>query len=132
MSALRRRNLGQLPQQMQGNLATLDSLTQQLRVNSDNQVRLVERRDQLAVQLAQVRAVSGDETDEMRLARFRRDLTTLRIKYTDLWPDIVRLKDEIATLEKQIAEPKPRSGKHPQLPPGVMRVREIWERPRPS
>lgn len=129
VSALRRRNLGQLPQQMQGNLATLDSLTQQLRVNSDSQVRLVERRDQLAAQLAQVRAVSGDETDEMRLARFRRELTTLRIKYTDLWPDIIRLKDEIATLEKQLAEPKPKTPAAPPPPPSpeVLRVRETLQ-----
>lgn len=126
VSALRRRYLGQLPQQMQGNLATLESLTQQLRVNSDNQVRLVERRDQLAAQLTQVRAEAGDETDEMRLARFRRELSLLRIKYTDLWPDIIRLKDEIATIEKQIAEPKPKTpAKAPAAPsPEVIRVQE--------
>jgi len=127
VSALRRRYLGQLPQQMQGNLATLDSLTQQLRINSDNQVRLAERREQLAAQVQQVRAVAGDETDEMRLARFKRELTTLRIKYTDLWPDIIRLKDEIATLEKQIAEPKPKvPAKAPPAPsPEVIRVQEM-------
>jgi succinoglycan biosynthesis transport protein ExoP len=130
VSALRRRYLGQLPQQMQGNLATLDSLTQQLRVNSDNQVRLVERRDQLATQLTQVRiAVSGDESDEMRLARFRRELVTLRLKYTDLWPDIIRLKDEIATLEKQLAEPKPKTPAKapPPLGPEALRVQEVLQ-----
>jgi polysaccharide chain length determinant protein (PEP-CTERM system associated) len=127
VSELRRRYIGQLPQQMQGNLATLDSLTQQLRINSDNQVRLVERRDQLAAQLTQVRAMSGDETDEMRLARFKRELATLRIKYTDLWPDIIRLKDEIATLEKQMAEPKPKSTAKTPLPasPEVIQVQEM-------
>ena len=129
VSALRRRYIGQLPQQMQGNLATLESLTQQLRVNSDNQVRLAERRDQLAAQIQQVRAVSGDETDEMRLARFKRELTTLRIKYTDLWPDIIRLKDEIATLEKQMAEPKPKSQAKPAPAPSpeVIRVQEAMQ-----
>lgn len=129
MSALRSRYLGQLPQQMQANLAALDSLNGQLRINSDNQVRLVERRDQLATQLAQARAMSGDETDEMRLARFRRELSILRIKYTDLWPDIIRLKDQIATLEKQIAEPKPKTPpKNPPPPsPEVMRVQEALQ-----
>jgi polysaccharide chain length determinant protein (PEP-CTERM system associated) len=129
VSALRRRYLGQLPQQMQSNLATLDSLSQQLRVNSDNQVRLVERRDQLATQLAQARAVSGDETDEVRLARLRRELAMLRIKYTDLWPDIIRVKDEIATLEKQMAEPKAASSAKAPLPPTpeVIRVREMLQ-----
>jgi succinoglycan biosynthesis transport protein ExoP len=126
VSGLRRRYLGQLPQQMQGNLATLDSLTGQLRINSDNQVRLAERRDQLVSQLAQARIVAGDETDEMLLARLRRELSLLRIKYTDLWPDIIRIKDEIANLEKQIAGPKPKAAAKTPPPPSpeVMRIQE--------
>ena len=126
VSALRRRYLGQLPQQMQANLATLDSLNGQLRVNGDTQVRLMERRDQVASQLAQARAQSGDETDEMRLARLRRELATLRIRYTDLWPDIIRIKDEIAKLEKQVADPKAKVSKPPMPPtPEVMRIQEV-------
>ena len=129
VSELRRRYVGQLPQQMQGNLATLESLNQQLRINNDNQVRLVERRDQLATQLAQARSASGEETDEMRLARMRRELATLRIKYTDLWPDIIRLKHEIESLEKQMAEPKPKARPKASLPPTpeVMRVQEALQ-----
>jgi polysaccharide chain length determinant protein (PEP-CTERM system associated) len=129
VSALRRRYLGQLPQQMQANLATLDSLNGQLRVNSDNQVRLTERRDQLNAQIAVARAQSGDETDEMRLARLRRELATLRVKYTDRWPDIIRIKDEIATLEKQMAEPKPKAAAKAPLPPTpeVMRLVEAMQ-----
>jgi polysaccharide chain length determinant protein (PEP-CTERM system associated) len=129
VSVLRRRYAGQLPQQMQGNLATLDSLNAQLRINSDSQVRLAERRDQLSSQLAVARAQSGDETDEMRLARLRRELAALRIKYTDRWPDIIRIKDEIATLEKQMAEPKPRAAAKAQLPPTpeVMRLVEAMQ-----
>lgn len=129
VSALRRRYLGQLPQQMQANLATLDSLNAQLRINSDNQVRLKERRDELSSQLAVARAQSGDETDEMRLASLRRELATLRIKYTDRWPDIIRIKDEIATLEKQMAEPKPKTIAKAPLPPTpeVMRLLEAMQ-----
>lgn len=129
VSTLRRRYLGQLPQQMQANLSTLDSLNAQLRINSDNQVRLSERRDQLSLQLAVARAQSGDETDEMRLARLRRELATLRIKYTDRWPDIIRIKNEIAILEKQMAEPKPKAVAKAPLPPTpeVMRLVEAME-----
>jgi polysaccharide chain length determinant protein (PEP-CTERM system associated) len=103
---LQRRYLGELPQQMQGNLAGLESVNAQLRMKNDTVVRLLERRSQLATQLELAKAESGEETDEMRLARLRRELIALRIKYTDLWPDIIRIKDEIARLEKQIEEPK--------------------------
>jgi polysaccharide chain length determinant protein (PEP-CTERM system associated) len=110
MSELQRRGLGELPQQLQGNLAMLDSLNAQLRMNSDNQVRLAERRDQVAGQLAQARSSSGGpEPDEVRLARLQQELVTLRIKYTDLWPDIIRIKDEIERLKKDLAAPKPKA-----------------------
>jgi hypothetical protein len=88
----------------------LDSLNAQLRMNSDNQVRLAERRDQVAGQLAQARSSSGGpEPDEVRLARLQQELVTLRIKYTDLWPDIIRIKDEIERLKKDLAAPKPKA-----------------------
>src|SRR6185312_10813580 len=48
------------------------------------------------------------EPDEVRLARLQQELVTLRIKYTDLWPDIIRIKDEIERLQKDMAAPKPK------------------------
>jgi len=126
MGDLQRRYMGELPQQLQSNLAGLEAMNAQLRMNNDAQIRLAERRDQLATQLAAAKAESGDEPDEMRLARLKLELTTLRIKYTDLWPDIIRIKDEIARLEKQIAEPKPKVPvKAPVVPtPLVLRIQE--------
>ena len=109
MGELQRRYLGELPQQLQGNLATLDSLNAQLRINNDNQIRLGERRDTVAGQLAQAKINSGGpEPDEVRLARLQQELITLRMKYTDLWPDIIRIKDEIERLKKDMAAPKPK------------------------
>jgi polysaccharide chain length determinant protein (PEP-CTERM system associated) len=109
MGELQRRYLGELPQQLQGNLATLDSLSAQLRINNDNQIRMAERRDQVAGQLAQAKLNSGGpEPDEVRLARLQQELITLRMKYTDRWPDIIRIKDEIERLKKDMAEPKPK------------------------
>jgi succinoglycan biosynthesis transport protein ExoP len=129
MGDLQRRYMGELPQQLQSNLAGLDAMNMQLRMNNDNQIRLAERRDQLAAQLAAARAEAGDETDEMRLARLKRELTTLRIKYTDLWPDIIRIKDEIVRLEKAISEPKPKMPvKAPAVPtPQVLRAQEALQ-----
>jgi polysaccharide biosynthesis transport protein len=126
-SELQRRYLGELPQQMPSNVTALESLNAQLRMNHDSTVRLVERRDQLATQLELARVEGGtEETDEMRLGRLRRELITLRIKYTDLWPDIIRIKDEIARLEKQVAEPKPKAEPRKPVPltPQALRIQE--------
>jgi succinoglycan biosynthesis transport protein ExoP len=126
MSELQRRYLGELPQQMGSNLAGMESVNAQLRMKNDDIVRITERRNQLAIQLEMAKSESGEETDEMRLARLRRDLVTLRIKYTDLWPDIIRIKEEIARLEKQIGEPKPKAEPKKQvvLSPQALRVQE--------
>jgi polysaccharide chain length determinant protein (PEP-CTERM system associated) len=125
VSDLRGRHVGELPQQMQGNLSRLESMTAQLRLNSDSQVRLVERRETLAAQLVQAQTESGSEPDEVRLQRLKGELANLRIKYTDLWPDIIRLKDEIANLEKKIAEPKPKKPLDEVAPtPQGLRLRE--------
>jgi succinoglycan biosynthesis transport protein ExoP len=110
LGELQRRYLGELPQQLQGNLATLDSLNGQLRINNDNLIRLAERRDQVAGQLAQAKLNSGGpESDEVRLARLQQELITLRMKYTDRWPDIIRIKDEIERLQKDMAAPRPKA-----------------------
>jgi len=127
VSELSRRYRGELPQQMQGNLARLESLSDQLRMNRTDQVRAEERREALTTQLAQAETSSGVETDAMRLARLRQELATLRIKYTDKWPDIMRIKDEIASLEQKLANPQPPT-KTPEaaalgLPPEVLRLR---------
>jgi uncharacterized protein involved in exopolysaccharide biosynthesis len=106
LSEMSRRHMGELPPQQQGNIARIESLNEQVRRNRTEQIRAQERRDILAGQLTQAEASSGVETDAMRLARFRQELTTLRIKYTDKWPDIIRLKDEIATLEKKLSRVK--------------------------
>jgi polysaccharide chain length determinant protein (PEP-CTERM system associated) len=128
LSELSRQHMGELPPQMQGTLARLESMSEQVRLNRTEQIRAQERRDILAGQLTQAEASSGVETDAMRLARFRRELTALRVKYTDRWPDIIRLKDEIATLEQKLANPQPQP-KAPEvaalaLTPEVLRLRD--------
>src|SRR2546425_1401993 len=77
----KRRHLGELPQQMETNLATLERLHMQLRLNADNQTRSAERRQALSGQLAEAEsllspsnvALSGStglpETSEARRAR---------------------------------------------------------------
>src|SRR2546425_8184936 len=53
VSEFKRRHMGELPQQMETNLATLERLHTQLRLNADNQTRAAERRQCLCSQLAE-------------------------------------------------------------------------------
>jgi polysaccharide chain length determinant protein (PEP-CTERM system associated) len=138
VSDFRRRYLGELPQQMQTNLAMMDNLNQQLRLNSDNQTRVIERRDSVTGLLAEAASSpqsGGTESRGARLARLQQELAAARSRYTEQHPSVIRLKAEIAATEQEPAEPKP-TGPKPKgvgktdmasLPasPYVLRLREM-------
>ncbi len=52
VSEFKSRHMGELPQQLEANLGTLERLHTQLRLNTENQIKTLERRDALAKQSA--------------------------------------------------------------------------------
>jgi hypothetical protein len=103
---------------MQSNLATLESLNNQLRLNSENQVRALSRREALSKELNDLIAAGGGgpEPAAVRLARLQQELSDLRTRYTDLWPDIIRIKDEISRVEAGLAKPRTQPVGPPVIP----------------
>ncbi len=144
VSAFKRRHLGELPQQLETNLTTLERLHTQLRLNADNQTRAAERRHTLSSQLAEAEALlsvplaatptgaGGAESPELRLTRLKEDLTRLRTQFSEKYPDVVKVAGEVAALERELAEksreskpedkPAP-SGSSP-MTPYVLRLKE--------
>ncbi len=101
---------GQLPQQVGINLATLERMNTQLRLNGEQQLRLIEQREKLAEGLQDptniARAENPDATPEMlerlkQIDKLRGDLVQLQTKFTAKHPDVVRLQEQIADLEQQ-------------------------------
>src|SRR3989475_3007812 len=143
VSGFKRRYLGELPQQMDANLTTLDRLHAQLRQNADSQTRGVERRQALSSQLAeaeslfsspyavaaagaaagQIMPIGPPEVREAaRLAQKKEELARLRTQFSEKYPDVIQLKDEVAVLERELAnskaaEPKPGSSATAPPPP---------------
>jgi succinoglycan biosynthesis transport protein ExoP len=105
-------HIGELPQQVAANLASLERLNTQLRLNGDNQVRAMDRRDRLERQLADAELVApppaaagaARRTGPEQIAGLRRQLEDLRGKFTDQYPDVVRLGTELSALERQLAQ----------------------------
>ena len=111
LSEFKHRHMGELPEQMQANLATLQGLNADLHLNSQNQIRITERRDKLAKELVEASvggsargAASGPDTLPGRLERSRVELTELRTRASEKHPDVIRLKGEIAALEHKLTE----------------------------
>jgi polysaccharide chain length determinant protein (PEP-CTERM system associated) len=96
------RHAGELPQQIEVNLATLERLNTQLRLNADRQMRALDQRDKLfdaASGAPVIRVPEGSSPEAIRLARLRGELAQLD-GFPDKHPDVRRIKDEIAALEK--------------------------------
>src|SRR3989441_1532220 len=134
VSEFKRRHIGELPQQMEANLGTLERLHTQLRLNADNQTRAAERRQALSNQLAEAESllatpalaaqagvsVSGRppspfETSEVRLAKAKEDLAKLRTQFSDKYPDVALLAAEVSALERELADAKSRDAKSRDL-----------------
>jgi polysaccharide chain length determinant protein (PEP-CTERM system associated) len=119
VSAFKKRYMGELPQQTDANLSAIERLSTQLRLNSDNQTRVAERRESVARQLSDAAAMnpgtSGPEGVAERLARLNGELRALRTTYSDKYPDIARIKHEIAALESEAAAGETKTDKKPAL-----------------
>jgi len=112
---------------MDTNLATLDRLHIQLRLNSDNQTRVMERRAALASQQAEAGAVGGGpEEPQTRLVRLKQQMGELRAQFSEKYPDVVVLRAEIAALEQQLDEAKA-EGKPAQPEPATPYARRLKE-----
>lgn len=100
INAFRTENLGQLPQQEGMNLATLERLNSDLRLNGERQIQLLNRPGQnSAGEFGTVVSTAG----ESRLEVLQRELTVMSARYNERHPGIIRLQDEIRQLEQEEA-----------------------------
>ena len=124
--AFRSRWVGELPQQVTVNMATLERLHAQLHLASANQLRAVDRRTALEKQLAEldVHSPGGPETAAAKLAKLKQELMDLRRRFTDAYPDVIRLRAEVARAEQDLATAEPPApGAAAPVDPAVARLR---------
>jgi protein tyrosine kinase modulator len=118
-------HLGELPQQVEANLGSLERLNTQLRMNTETQIRAMDRRDRIESQLAAVGTTGVTDQNGSAhaadLARLRRELTDLRRQFSDVYPDVIRVKEQIAALERQEADSRVQT--KPGVPPADTRAR---------
>jgi polysaccharide chain length determinant protein (PEP-CTERM system associated) len=101
------RHVGELPQQVEVNLATLERLNTQLRLNGERQLRTLEQREKL-IQSQPVPSPGMPMTTAppseaaQRLEQLKQDLKAQLTKGTEAHPDVRRLRDEIEAVEQQV------------------------------
>jgi polysaccharide chain length determinant protein (PEP-CTERM system associated) len=123
LSQFKERAMGELPEQLQANIAVLERLNTQLRLNGEKRARTVEQRAALAQQLAELEGLrppskmtpatvataamavsSRPDANVAQLEKLQQELAALQARYSEKYPDIGRVKSEIAALEQQIVE----------------------------
>ena len=115
LGEFRSRHSGELVPHADTSLATLERLNGQLRSASESRMRALDRRSSLFRELGEAAPKAPDDPDATasRLAKLNQELADLRQRFTDKYPDVQRMKTEIATLERQAAENRRRTRPEP-------------------
>lgn len=99
INAFRTAHMGDLPEQQMANLAMLQQLSGQLHENNEALSQALQRRDN-------PNAFGGTTSPDAAasdLPQLEQQLTALRTRYTDAYPDVVQLKSQIAALKREQA-----------------------------
>jgi len=105
MRAYTSKHPGELPQQVDMNLHALDRFNTQLRLNGERQLKLLEDREKMAetqpVDAKTGEPVAAPDLIGDRIEGLKSDLATLESRgFGSRHPDVVRLRTEITTLER--------------------------------
>jgi polysaccharide chain length determinant protein (PEP-CTERM system associated) len=115
VDAFKRRHAQELPEQLQLNINTLERLNMEFRLNQQAQMLVKERleREKLMRQSAMAStdapgrdladALAGPIAIAARIALLNQELTELRTRFSEKYPEVIRAKAEIAALERQLA-----------------------------
>lgn len=130
---------GELSEQVEANLAALDRFNNQLRLNGEYQIRAMERRERLehdlaaATTAAQAPQAAAPDTPASQLAKLKDTLTEMRRKYSDKYPDVIHLQQEISALEQSVqvtadaAPPVPAAAPAKQAPAALATEQALRE-----
>ncbi len=106
ISVFKEEHIGELPEQLSANLATLERLNDQLRLNSSKLTQAKERRANLLQQktdsthIVREAPVALDKT-ELERQELHQRLSDLLGSYTKKHPDVIRVMSQIAALERR-------------------------------
>ena len=136
LAQFKRQYLGELPEEEQTNLSILMGMNAQLEANTQALSRAQQDKAFTESVLSQQEANwkasqvgQNPETAEQQLNTLQDQLTNLQARYTSEYPDVIKLKNQIEELKKQLAAPKnngPVDGKSPAStsePPQIQQLR---------
>lgn len=125
LATFKKKYIGQMPGQDQTNFNMLTSLNTQLQASTEAISRMQQERtyveSMLAAQLQQLSlptdtVATGPNSLQQQLAAEQAQLVTLKSKYTDTHPDVVKLQHDIDLLKKRIEDSNAQAAAAPTKP----------------
>ena len=124
LAEFKKANANFLPEVFQLNMQTLSSLERNIEQARENLRALNEKKDTMVEELANTTRDIDDEMaargmrdpDEQRLEQLKIELINLETKYSDLYPDVKKVNQEIAELTASIEARKKQEKKEKQNP----------------
>ena len=113
--------------QVEVGLTALERLNTQLRLNNESQLRAIERRERIELQLAAAESTPAPlPTDgpAARLKKLNDDLIELRRHYSDRYPEVIRVQAQIAALERDAAASQANGHAAAPAPPATQFARQ--------
>jgi len=131
LAQFKRQYLGTLPEEEQSNLSLLEGMNTQLAAATQAVSRAQEDKAINETLLSQQEAswkatlnggLQNPDTVEQQLAYLQQQLSTMLLRYTPDYPDVIKLKSQIESLKKQIA-----ADQGPKTPPSVSATAKLHE-----
>ncbi|HEV8441354.1 MAG TPA: GNVR domain-containing protein [Methylomirabilota bacterium] len=127
------RRIGATPHDATADLAAAGGLNTRLRLNSDHQMRAMDRRERLLKELRETGTTTGAvpsaaDLPTARLAKLKAELVELRTRFSDKYPDVIRIKAEIAEVERSLPAAAPSASTaavSPAAPPSKDPLSEV-------
>lgn len=106
--------------------AMVERLSTLVRLNGESQLGAMERRAALGKQLGELElSAGGADTPAARLARLKLELIELSERFTDKYPEVIRVKGEIAALERGPAAPDQDGRSGQPTDPTLRRLKQL-------
>jgi len=99
--AFKQKHTNELPELLQINLQSLDNTEQTMNRLSEQLRNFKEREEYLQTQLSGITPELKEDIDRKRIDELKMQLISLKSRFSDEYPDVVKLKAEISELEKQ-------------------------------
>ena len=133
--------LGELPEQKDVNLRTLERLQAQLQLAHENNRRASERKQMITNSLGEFDTTNGGVTSAggfdvrpadsaaARLNLLKQELAMMETRYSVKYPDVAQLREQIRVLEAKVEAEKAQAAQTAALPKAASKGRELRQVP---